>query len=227
VRQAEETGGPTDGAQRRGRRRELKERLAEGARGGGATFFSGFGAAGGGSWRRDGGRLRRARRRELEGRLTDLEVRRRRELHGWPAEGGRGQHRGGEGTLGSLARTCRRSGSGGLGVGFRRAGGRVPTVEKAVAVVVPSRWRKAGGRAPAGCGGARQRPSVVAFSQLLCFPFFARQRANRYAGEEGIKIPSNTEREASELCAGSHKGLNTSRHWSGVSARQCESPPNS
>jgi hypothetical protein len=64
------------------------------------------------------------------------------------------------------------SGSGGLGVGFRRAGGRVPAVEKAVAVVVLSRWRKAGGRAPTGCGGARQRPSAVAFGQLLCFPFF-------------------------------------------------------
>jgi hypothetical protein len=72
-------------------------------------------------------------------------------------------------------------------VGFRRAGGRVPAVEKAVAVVVPSRWRKAGGRAPAGCGGARQHPSVVAFSQLLCFPFFARQRANRYAGRRELR----------------------------------------
>jgi hypothetical protein len=133
--------------------------------------------------RRRWGKLE-ARRREIEARPTKGDRGAADGPRGAPAEGapwvvGRGRKGAAHGRGGDAWLACAHLPE----VGFQRAGGRVPAVEKAVAVVVPSRWRKAGGRAPAGCGGARQHPSVVAFGQLLCFPFLRdRERTGTLGG---------------------------------------------
>jgi hypothetical protein len=129
-------------------------------------------------------RLRRRRWGKLEARRREIEARPAKGARGaadgprgapaegapWVAGGGRkgaAQGRGGDAWL-----ACAHLPE----VGFRRAGGRVP-----------EGWRSGsyGGEGGGGGGalsveegrrsgtcGLRRRPSVVAFSQLLCFPFF-------------------------------------------------------